>query len=448
MKKYLYFATAVLVAMGMTFSSCGKNDNTLTPDESATNSDKPSVTKELTPEESKEKLMSVAEKFIGKFNTDDQKAAIQLADGLYEKYESYSWDEFENHYEHRYDAIFNMPRYVKQVVAGQKSPTAIDESYIFSFEGESAIWEADDATRTWKYKGAASDNSVIFRFTDKNGTQCEAKAWGEGKTDTYHITEGTDVTAVLPAKILFTLKQGTNEIIRVEFGQEMVKNNHAYFTVSAAIVNLKWTTDIKINSTSGSFAFAFYYGSERMFSAAANLPSYQLIDKQDSQTYEEWLEQYGDRYDELLRNIGEADALIDIIGEVQIKVKVNNFSYAYRDYNNWRDRYSSYTKEGSDKFCDIINSNQTNGIYYNSDIKQAQVHAQTTINYTWQDSEGTHTEYAPEAVLLFPDGTTYAFEEYFNRKPFTDLQYSVEDLLNKYIRLSQLLYDNVGEVDF
>ena len=85
--------------------------------------------------------------------------------------------------------------------------------------------------------------------------------------------------------------------------------------------------------------------------------------------------------------------------------------------------------------CIIINERQTNGIYYNSDTKQAELRAQTTY-----DGYG----YYPEMVLYFPqDGTTYAVDLYFDRAPFTDLQYTVEDLVNAYIRLSYWLYDEV-----
>ena len=66
--------------------------------------------------------------------------------------------------------------------------------------------------------------------------------------------------------------------------------------------------------------------------------------------------------------------------------------------------------------------------------------------YTGQQQE--YYRYFPEGVLYFPeDKTTYGFDQYFDRKPFTDLQYTVEDLANKYIQLSKYLYDEVGTVE-
>lgn len=532
----------MLATILFSITACQNQSNNATNDPSNNNPDDPVITQELTPDQTKEKLFGIANQFIGKFNTEDQRAAIQLADGLYEKYETYRWEDFEDYGENRYDYIFNLPRYVKEVVLGKRVPSSMDNRiYIYSFAGESVIFEADENTRTWKNRGASSDNSIILRFTDKNGIQCEAKCWGEGQTKTYsyswdHYTtpkvyatsstnleyhgdgeydgewryfyydsdnglwyyinyddydyntgsyrkiyvnesyvtyryaydpdnyqsysyeaetgryyyydyankyvDGTrTIEAVVPAKIFFTLKQGNTEIIRTELEQDMQKNHHATFSLMAQVVNLRWTTDINIRSTSGSFAYAFFYGTERLMSVAANLPSYQLIDKLDSQDYEDWIEQYEDRYDELLKKIGNADAMVDILNSVQAKIKINNFGYAYRDYLNWDDNYGTSTKEGCDRLCVVINENQTNGIYYNSDTKQAEFRAQTTQN--------RYGNYDVESVLYFPqDSTTYAIEEYFDRKPFTDLQYSIEDLANAYIRLSQLLFDEVGEVSF
>ena len=237
--------------------------------------------------------------------------------------------------------------------------------------------------------------------------------------------------------------------MRYELNQEMEKNNHAYFSVLAKIVNLSWTVDVKINSTNGSAAFAFLYDKDRLFSAAVNLPSYKLIDKADSVSYEDWIRQYEERYEELIQAVGNADGAIDLAGEVQLRVKIDNVGYAYRDFKKWDGNYSASSQKGAEELCKLINANQTNGLYYNSDVLQAKVLAQVGVN-SWQDYYGdTRYDYYPEAVLFFPsDSTTYAFEEYFNRKPFTDLQYTVEDLANAYIKLSKLLYDEIGEIRF
>lgn len=534
MKKYFIHVMAV-IALIMALPACNQNKSN-DPTDPGTNPDKPSETKLFTPEESKDKLMSVANRMVGTFNTDDQKAAIELADGIYEKYRDYNFDEFEKQAD-KYDELFRKTaHYVRGVLRGDNTPVSA-EVITFSFENESVIFEADEANHTWKNLGKAGDNSIILRCTDKNGTPCEAKFWGEGSSKTYEYTyeeyhwetptpyvdnseieyvrayingEGyylyhddygrwyyttwddytgdeetiyvtlsecdevysyhnmygslyydrerdqfyyydwenehkvsdgwRTIRGIIPAKIMFTLKQGSNEIIRFELAQDLVKNDHANLSVSVKVTNLSWTADIKIGSTNGSFAFDFKYDSERVLGVAASLPSYKLIDKADDMSYEDWIHQYEERYEELIKSVGEANGLVDIMGEVQVKAKIHNFGYAYRDFRK-QEGFDNYSRPSVEKFCQLINDNQTNGIYYNSDLKQAEVRVQVT-----GDDYG---RFYPEGVLFFPsDSTTYAFEQYFVRKPFTDLQYAVEDLVNAYIRLSPHLYGEVGEISF
>ena len=551
MKKYFLFAAGLMVAMSMTLSSC--NDKKKNNPDGDAYVGQQKVDALMTPEQSKDRLMYVANLVTGKFNTADQKAAINLADQLYEKYEDYDMNAFEDYYEQRYESFFAMPRYVKAVLSGAQAPTALDQTFLFNFTKESAIFQANERARAWEYAGKSDDNSLILRFKDAGGTQCEAKMWGEGATHRYEYsweawhwetpriyTSSSNIVDIygygeyngewryfykdnygwyyedyygdkvyvsesdvenirgydynyyyyyyydkqtgewyrndyenehevydglrtmqvdMPAKIFFTLKQGNTEVIRVEFGQELVKNDHAYISVNARVANLSWTADVKINSTNGSAAYAFKYGDETLLSVAASLPSYELIDKSDNQSYEEWIEQYGDDYDYLLSQIKGVNAVVDIYGWIQLKANIDNFGFLYKDVKKLDDGgYYTRSRKDAEDLVTSINSHVKTGMYYGSDIEQASVVAKlaqdTWYDYGYYDEyqqrwvEEKHEEYFAEGVLYFKeDGTTYAFDEYFNRKPFTDLEYTLEDIANKYIRLSKYLYDEVGTVD-
>ena len=512
MKKSSYFLMAAVVTC---FAACVEKNtpsNSGSSNGSADESTSGSTNFVLTPEQTKTKLFDVAKELTDKFYTADQRAAIELVDYLYDKYENYDRSELENHYGHRYDAILKIPAYAHAVVQGRQAPSdLITHSYTFAFPSESVIFEADDASRSWKNKGNATDNSIIFRFKNKNGIWCEAKLWGEGNThelsyswDKSHwewveekvyrddvtqtgwnyyyyryfyydaggyfyynwyrrnVFDGTyEAIAEVPTKTHFTLKQNNTEYIRLDFEQEMQKNNHADFSVSAIVANLQWTADIHITSTSANVAWAFYYDSTPLISAAASLPSIELIDKQDSQTWQEWIDTYADNYDYLLNHITSANAVVDVLGKLQIKANIRDFAKAYGDYKTW-DELRDNTQRSCDRLCNVINSNLTNGLYFGNDLKQAEIRTQSKVsgyNY-WQWIYNPYTgyytqqyvykeEFKPEGVLYFPiDGTSYAFEEYFNRKPFTDLQYTVESLVNAYIRISRNLYDEVGTIEF
>jgi hypothetical protein len=429
----------------------------------------------LSAEETKEKLMEIAKKMVNTFQTNDQRDFIEITDACFTKYKDYSWEGFEDYFESAYDAVFDDGRYyapespnpiapyvgmmyrVARVAEGKAAPTNIN--YIFSFEQDNFIFEADDRNKKWNYLGKSSDNSAVIRFKDAQGRACELKAWPEGAVKTYSYTwtaNGQQHTlgVKMPAKVYVRLTCAGVQRAQFSLTQELQKNDHAYLTFDVNLVNLTWKIDTKINSTHGSFAFDMKYGDQPYLSAAVNLPLYELIGKRDDQSYDDWVQQYADRYDELIKKIGAADGILDILGQMQIKVQTDNVGYAYRDFMNWDSKYNNYygygygygydynSRERISAFCLCFNDNNKNGIYFNSDVKQAEVRLQPLYNeaYNYYEAEG---------VLYFPaDQTTYGFEEYFVRKPFTDLQYMVEDMINKYIKLSQNLYDEVGYVTF
>ncbi len=452
MKKYLFMV--MMAAVTLSFNGCkdgpsgnGGGDNEGQGGGGEIN--KEAITEQLSPEETKEHLMKIANGLVGKFNTNDQKAALQLMDGMIEKYETYDWEPIGNYFETRYQDLFAAPRYMRAVLKGESPVPAMNHAYTFSFEGERVIWEADDANRTWKYKGESSDNSIILRAKDKSGTMCEAKFWGTGATKTYEVTwiengENHTATGIIPENVHFTLTQGSKLIASADLKQDMQRNNHATFHIDAKVVNLRWTTDLDIRTSNGSFGFAFYYGEEKLLSALANLPKYKLLPKDNStdvESYENWIEQYEEHYDELIREIGSADAIVDIFGMAQCKINITNGGQTYADISNLdKGDVPTYTQQGAQQYCDVINAAQTNGIYFNSETKQADVRMMVTEHYG---------DYEPEPVLYFPsDGTSYSFEQYFNRAPFTDLQQSVETLANNYIKISSWLTNNVGEIHF
>lgn len=449
MKKYLFMA--MMAAVALSFNGCkdGPSNNSGKDKEDGDEINKEAITEQLSPEETKEHLMKIANGLVGKFNTNDQKAALQLMDGMIEKYETYDWEPFEDYFETTYEDLFAGPRYVRAVLKGESPVPAMNHAYTFSFAGESMVWEADDTNRTWVNRGPASDNSIILRAKDKSGTMCEAKFWGTGATKTYEVTwdeNGESYTAkgIVPEMVHFTLTQGGKQIVSADLKQDMQRNDHATFNVEAKVVNLRWTVDMNIHSTYGSVGFAFYYGEEKLLSALANLPSYKLIPKDNStniDSYQNWIEQYEDQYDDLIRKIGSADAIVDIFGMAQCKINITNGGQTYADISNLdKGDVPTYTQQGAQQYCDVINAAQTNGIYFNSDIKQADVRMMVTEHYG---------DYEPEPVLYFPsDGTSYSFEQYFNREPFTDLQQSVETLANNYIKISSWLSNNVGEIHF
>ena len=437
----------------------------------------------LSPEDTKEYLMEVGKRLLNMFKTEDQKDLAELAEGVYTKYKDYDWELLGKDFENKYDHVFNFDRnepspagvvpiarilkYTIDVTEGGDVPTGID--YVWTFPQDNFIYEADEINKRWNNLGKTSDNSVIIRFKDAKGVQCEIKVWGEGKETPYdaywdemnyssYYDEATGryventtpryrhhIGAVLPEKIHFVFKQGTKVVSSMDMQQDLQMNDHANMSFNVMFADLRWSADANITMTHASAAFAFTYQDKPIFSAMCNAPVYELLGKKDTQSWEDFAEMYVNQYDYLLKQIGEADGMFDLLGEVQIKAKLDHFGYAYRDWIKWEDteRTSGYnSREAVNQFCSIFNDNSVNGIYYNSDVKQAEIRVQPKY-------DEAYNEWSPEGVLYFPqDHTTYAFEEYFNRKPFTNFVQMAQDVANKFIQLSEDLENSIGQLSF
>ena len=459
MRKQFIFALATAFVAGMSFYGC--NDKNA-PDNGYGNNDGPK--EQLSPEDSKEYLVTEGQKMMDVFKAEDQKETAEVVEGLYDKFGAYDWASVGESFADQYDQVFganHMPacmvpmaqmlRYGVRTATGATSPTGMN--YVWSFAQDNCIYECNDQTKTWEYKGKSSDNSAIVRFTDKNGVACEARCWGEGaeKTYTYEWYEKYDNTynklgGVLPAKVHFYIKQGNKELVRFDLEQQFEKNDHAILSLNAKFAFIRWTMDIVVKTTQASGAFAFYYNDQKVVGAIYNAPDIDLspIAKSENQDYEAWARSFENKYEDLLKKIGEADGAVDIFGEVQVKAKISNFTKAYQEWLAWdkaADK-SGPTKESCQQVCNIFNDNSENGIYFASDVKQAEVRVQPRYDERYED-------WHPEGVLYFPqDSTTYAFEEYFNRKPFTNFVQMAQDVANKFIQLSEDLENSIGQLSF
>ena len=389
---------------------------------------KPSENKELTPEESKQKLANVANEFVNTFNPEDQREAVDAVNEVTTKFTSFNTDAILEYFGDDAQALTQLPRYAAEVAQGRRVATDV-EPFVISLEKYSVIFEADEATQTWVNKGKAPDNSIILRVTTKEGKKIETKLWGKGKNSSYDFNEeDVNVTVILPKNVYFTLVLDQTELIRVELEQDVKLSDHFIVSVLANVANLSWTADVKLTLSSASLASSFKYGQETIYSIGVNVPKCKLIGKEDNQTYEDWLMQYGRRYEELIQQIGSADAVVNVLGEVQAKVKFKNVGKFYTDLKDFAESHQMESKEDYDAFCKLINEAQENGIYYNNNIKQAELRWQT-----YAREYETGSVYYPEAVIYFPaDGTTYSIEEYFSGQPFTDMLESFYALVNKY----------------
>jgi len=465
MKKHIIFLFAAVFVAGMSFYGCNDKNAPDNGGGNGNNGNNDGPKELLSPEDAKEYLANEGKKMMEIFKAEDQRETAELAEGLYDKFETYDWASIGEEFANQYDQVFgpnHMPacvvpmaqilRYSVRTATGATAPTGMN--YVWSFAQDNFIYECNDQTKTWVNKGKSPDNSAIVRFTDKNGVTCEARCWGEGAEKTYTYTWYDEyqktyntLGGVLPASVHFYIKQGNNEIVRVDLSQQFQKNDHAIFGINAKFAFVSWTTDLNVQTRQASGAFAFSYADKKICSAAFNLPNIDLspVAKNENQNYEEWAESFVNKYGDLLNKIGAADGMVDLFGEVQIRVNTKNFTKAYKDWMAWEENANGRldgSQAATQQFCDLFNNNSDNGIYFASDIKQGEVRVQPHLSESGRD-------YEPEGVVYFPqDGTSYAFEQYFNRKPFTDFVQMAQDVANNFLRLSDDLSSQTGELTF
>ena len=138
MKKSIVLAMAMVVAASVVFTGCKEKTNV----------------EQLSSTDSKDYLVETGKQLLNTFNTADQKAAVDLCNGLYKKYESYNWDDIENQVETDYrsqlEPFFGMPRRMAQVAAGEQLATATDKTILFSLAAMGRLFEMDDTKKTIK----------------------------------------------------------------------------------------------------------------------------------------------------------------------------------------------------------------------------------------------------------------------------------------------------------
>ena len=452
MKKSNYFLVFALGAVMCLFGCTGGVGN---DDPTGGLLEEPSGTMEqLSPDEQKNLLVKVGEELINTFNPEDQKKAVELADDLYYKYKTYNWDkiydefedEFEDFYSSEFESFFGMPKRLIDAINGNKNATLKDMEILLTLSKFGRVIEFDDKTKSVKIT-KTEDASIVAKFADSEGVECELKVWGEGKEiegsytyDDYHweyvydeygniidwnqVKDGKRTIRVkVPTTIKMHLKHGKESLVAMTFAWDSNLQDYANTSLSLKVINLGLLEETKVSTTEASAVFSFSYGDKTLVAAAANLPNYELIaweggsDITEDDGYE-WLEKYDDRYKALLGKVGKGEAKLDILGKVQLKGGVTDGAALVDAYYNWENKYYNYNWED-----------------YNRTFTYTWIHEYWDY---WYDEYGNwYEEYKTE--YLDQEGSYNAWWE----RPYYSLKAKQEqcDFLNKYTYLS-VYYDN------
>ena len=459
-KNHLFWALALCTSACL--SSC---DETKNPDGGLLEEPKGEM-EHLSPDAQKDLLVEVGEELLNTFNPEDQRAAVELADELYYKYKRYDWDqiyedfeeEFEDIYSREFDSFFSLPRRLAGAITDKQSVSLENMEILLTLSKFGYVIEFDDKTESVKMT-KTDDASITVKFSDADGTKCEAKVWGEGKEiegsytyedghwdwgydeygnyyDNGWIVDGKRTIRVkVPTTIKMHLKHGNEALVSFTFNWDSNLKDYLNTSMNLQVINLKFAEETKVSTKNASAVFSFSYGDKPLVAAAANLPKYELISWEGGKDItdeegENWLEKYGDKYKSLLGKVGAGEAKVDILGKVQIKGGVTDGAALVDAYYNWGDTHYSDDLKEYEAFCDFMNKYIYLSVYYNNTTtEQAKLLMDTYEDYGY---------YGVEPVLYFPqDETRIAIATYFNSSKFLGLLDIIEDLANSYIALDK-----------
>ena len=459
-KNHLFWALALCTSVCL--SSC---DETKNPDGGLLEEPKGEM-ELLSPDAQKDLLVEVGEELLNTFNPEDQRAAVELADELYYKYKRYDWDqiyedfeeEFEDIYSREFESFFSLPRRLAGAITDKQSVSLENMEILLTLSKFGYVIEFDDKTESVKMT-ETDDASITVKFSDADGTKCEAKVWGEGKEiegsytyedgywdwgydeygnyyDNGWVVDGKRTIRVkVPKTIKMHLKHGNEALISFTFNWDSNLEDYANTSMNLQDINLKFAEETKVNTTTASAVCSFSYGDKPLVAAAANLPKYELISWEGGKDIteeegENWLEEYDDKYASLLGKVGAGEAKVDVLGKVQIKGGVTDGAALVDAYYNWEDtRYSDRLNE-CEALCDFMNKYIYLSIYYNNTTTE-----QAKLLMDTYDDNGY---YGVEPIMYFPqEETSIAITTYFNSSKFLGLIDLVEDLANSYIALDK-----------
>lgn len=103
-----------------------------------------------------------------------------------------------------------------------------------------------------------------------------------------------------------------------------------------------------------------------------------------------------------------------------------DFRNMYKDVEELDNQYENQDidKAYCDALCDIINEKvKAVAVYNDTKEKVADIVANTRVYYDYG-----YTDYDVEPILLFPDESKFAFEEYFTERAFSDLLERIQEL--------------------
>lgn len=456
----------MLIILGtgiISLSSCG-DDTTLpnTDPTVPTTPVTPSKDEAMKPAEQKEYLETVAKEFLNAVPASDFKEISNLCNYVSNTYDDYyDWSEVGDWGDNAFEAV----KEALNTTTHEKD----DYGNHYYYRNYKAVLMAANFTghftagsKKWTYEKA---NDLQFIFTDQKGQQCVAKVETSGNVKKVYLFDiddwydyeydydnnrysdyydRTQYTIGVPEKVMVTLTQGGNTVIKTTVNIDLSSISDEQFDISKDNITVSTTTELnngykfevsKVAYTANTKASITGIMSKNginlvTVATASDISGLPSVNASafSSDSFDI------DNYNTENTNAKNAFMKIDILGKVQMQGTISDvrkFSeYIENAYDN--DKHESTFKSY------ISQANALTNIYLfynNTATTEAQITFEPFVDETW---EGT-TWWTFEPVINFFDGSSYStFEAFFNEKDFKQVINLFERLTDDYADMINL----------
>lgn len=443
--KKLLFALALLASMMISLSACDKSNKENTEDGSGIiNNGQFDEYSSLTPGEHKARLEEIAIEFVEYFEANDTEELVDGALSLAEYMEDFDYYGDESY---RFDA--------KLLAQGAERFSAQALAEFATRAAESFVIDVNDpdlnpfAGKCFTYDGYewsvtdGSDKTIQFVWDDCVATISWTKST---KLEYYYSDDDINYVVYVPNNIELTVEINGKRHLNVE--------------LATNISNMKtWAPQVTISLNGGYEMVSKVEGNSKGLTSQSTLKKdgktlYSAVSTvaiNDATDIDNWMEEYYDEYydeygtyiseDYFLENVKTGAAQIDILS-LSILAE-GDFRGMYEEIESIDDRYDSYdddynyisenVKKECEAICKYVNDKvQVVLVYNDTKEKVADVVMSVARDY---DSYDDDYYYYVEPILLFPDESKYAFEDYFTERAFGNLIRKVEELAEDFANL-------------
>ncbi|MBQ6694295.1 MAG: hypothetical protein IJN24_05440 [Bacteroidaceae bacterium] len=446
--KKLIFTLVLLFSVSCSLSliSCGGDDDPIEQDDNTGNDDNNSSSgnnddvssSDFSPTAQKQKLESAAMEFMQEYPTDNFEEFSTLVKYLSEEYNSDNYDT-ENIEEWFDDCLASISQFNYSENEEIDWGSACYNYYTRVFAASNFKGSFEAKNGKWKYSNA---EHLQFIIKDENMNECVLKLTTSGSTKKVYVSDSEDYYwdyeyidgayiyyntidisenyIMVPENLTITLTRAGKTVACMQISTDLSSMAGEDFDLSRDKYSVKASLDIE------DYTFAFdqiKYAPEK-----GSAISY-VMKHNNKQLFKFAIGADVDATNDDFYGCDNAELTVDILGQVQVKGTCSDI-IKYCDIidkaeNNENDE--DLFKDNITKANQLLNL----GLYYdNRNKKYANVELKCFQEDEYYYGYYSYWTYYP--VIIFDDGTSYAFDEFFNEDNFKKLIKAAKRLFEDY----------------